>query len=132
MEDFIKKVIGGIGIIPPPICLDAFNRYFESAINADWFDRKSYYEAIFYKESIEHIAIFNEAGSLIEYKMYLPVAYLPEALKNYLESRGEIMNTVLRNKQNSIEYEAIIRDKKMKRRLILLSDMGKLLDEKLL
>lgn len=132
MKDFVKKVVGGNGITPPDNCLDAFNQYFEGAINTDWFDRKTCFEVIFYKDSIEHIAIFDKTGRLLEYKLYLPVNFLPEALKTNLESRGEIMNAVLRNKQNCIEYEVIIRDKEMKRHLILLSDLGKTLDEKLL
>ncbi len=91
---------------------------------------KSYYEAIFYKENLEHIAHFDLSGNLTEYKLFLPKEFLPEAIKSYLESKGEIMNVVLNNKGNCIEYEAIVRDKNLTRSLILLSDLGKILEEK--
>jgi len=130
MEDFLKKMIDGNGIIPPEACLATFNQNFEDAKNVDWFDKEAHYEAIFYRDNLEHIALFTITGELMEYKMYLPVDYLPEAIKNYTESKGEIMNSVLKNKGNTIEYEIIIRDLDLKRHLILMSDLGKVLEEK--
>jgi hypothetical protein len=132
MEDFLKNVIQGSNITPPKVCLKAFNLNFSDAINVDWFNRESYYEAIFYKENLEHIAYFDLSGNLTEYKLFLPKEFLPEAIKSYLESKGEIMNAVLNNKGNCIEYEAIVRDKNLTRSLILLSDLGKVLEEKIL
>jgi len=132
MEDFLKNVIEGNNITPPKVCLKAFNHNFSDAINVDWFNRESYYEAIFYKENLEHIAHFDLSGNLTEYKLFLPKEFLPEAIKSYLESKGEIMNAVLNNKGNCIEYEAIVRDKNLTRSLILLSDLGKILEERIL
>lgn len=130
MDNFIKRVIEGNGITPPDICLESFNLNFENAINVDWFDRKTYFEAIFYKDNLEHIASFDISGTLTEYKLFLPKEYLPEAIKSFLESKGEIMNVVLINKGNSIEYEAIIRDANLIRFLIQLSELGKIIEEK--
>ncbi|HAF29454.1 MAG TPA: hypothetical protein DCG75_10445 [Bacteroidales bacterium] len=130
MNNFVKRVIEGNGITPPIICLNAFNSNFNDTINVEWFDRADHFEAIFYKDNLEHIAIFDLSGSLVEYKLFLPVEFLPEAIKTYLESKGEIMNSVLINKGNTIEYEVIVRDANFTRYLILLSDLGKVIEEK--
>jgi len=44
--------------------------------------------------------------------------------------KGEIMNAVLRNKGNRLEYEIIYRDATLTRFLITLSDLGAVLEEK--
>ncbi len=132
MKDFLKKVTKGIGISPSKICLHAFNQNFKDAINVDWYSKGDYYEAVFYKENLEHIAIFSLSGSLIEYKLYLPEGYLPLPIKNMAETIGEIMNAVMRNKGNMVEYEIIVRDSKLTRHLITLSDIGSLIEEKIL
>ncbi|NJM15147.1 MAG: hypothetical protein HC896_07020 [Bacteroidales bacterium] len=130
MEDFVKRMLDGSGINPPEACLQAFAANFEGAVNIEWWDRGSSFEAIFYRDNLEHIAIFDRTGLLIEYRQFLPAPYLPEAIKTDLEARGEIMNAVLRNKGNSIEYEAIIRDKDLNRFLILMTDLGKVTEER--
>ncbi len=132
MDDFAKKVIEGNGISTPAICSQAFSKHFEDAINTDWFVKGKFYEAIFYKDSIEHIALFDGSGNLIEYRKSLPFALLPEKIKSLVEESGEIMNALLKNKRNSIEYEVILRDKFLKRHLILLTDSGKIINEKIL
>lgn len=132
MHNFIRSVIVGTEISPPPVCAEAFQNHFNNANHTDWYDHGDHYEAIFYKDKSEHIALFTLSGGLLEYKMYLPPGYLPELIKGHLESRGEIMNVVLRNKGNSIEYEAIVRDQELTRFLVVLSDLGRVIDEHLL
>jgi len=120
----------GSGITPSAVCLQAFNQNFENAINVEWFHKKKYFEAVFYKDSLEHIAMFSLNGDLIEYMLYLPEGYLPESIKAKVELKGEIMNTVLRNKGNRLEYEIIYRDTALIRFLMVLSDIGAVLEEK--
>lgn len=132
MEGFLQKVIQGDKFTPPDICLQVLYENFKDAINVEWLHRKTHYEAIFYQDNIEFIAVFSVGGQLEEYKMFLPENFLPETIKSYLESKGEIMNVVLVNKGNCIFYEAIIRSKELTRSLVLLSDLGKVIEEKLL
>ncbi len=132
MDEFLKKVMEGNGITPPENILEIFNQNFKDAVNIEWFNKTTYFEAIFYKENLEYIAIFDKEGEMMEYKMYLPSDYLPWAIKNSVEGKGEIMNAVLKNKGNSICYEIIIRDKSLKRSLILFSDLGKVIEKKVL
>lgn len=130
MKNFLKSVFEGTGISPTKVCLQAFAQNFEKAINVEWYDKKDYFEAIFYKDNIEHIAMFDKTGNLLEYKLYLPEGYLPELIKNKVEAKGEIMNTVMRNKGNKVEYEVIVRDKELNRYVLTLSDVGSLCEEK--
>lgn len=129
MQDFLTYLTEGNGFSPSDNCINAFNSKFEDAVNVEWFDKKTYYETIFYKDQIEHIAIFSVDGELLEYKMLLPTTLLPEAIKESLEKRGELMNIVLINKGNTIVYEAILRDEKLNRFLLLLTDLGKIIKE---
>ena len=128
--NFLRKVIKGTGITPTALCIEAFNLNFRNAVNVEWYNKGDLFEAIFYKDNIEHIALFNTDGILQEYTQYLPEGYLPESMKNILETRGEVMNSVLKNKGNTIEYEVIYRDKELNRYLINFSDIGKVLEEK--
>jgi hypothetical protein len=130
MKDFFKKVIEGVGITPPEVCSDAFSKEFKTASHVEWFDHGDHFEAVFYKDNSEHIAMFDPEGKLVEYKMYLPDGYLPELIKSHLESRGEIMNVVLRNKGNQIEYEAIFRDTALNRYLVVFSSLGQVIAER--
>ncbi|MBN1119206.1 MAG: hypothetical protein JXA77_18495 [Bacteroidales bacterium] len=132
MKKFLKKILVGNGVSPSEVCLQSFNGNFADAVNVEWFSKKGYYEVVFYQNNLEHIAAFSLNGVLLEYRQNLSVEYLPEVIKNIALSKGEIMNSVLKNKGNMLEYELIIRDKFLKRQLILLTDMGEIKEEKAL
>jgi hypothetical protein len=132
MSDFLKNVMEGNGISPSEICLQSFNQHFKNAINVEWFNKDDLYEAIFYQNNLEHIAIFSLSGVLTEYRQNLPADYLPEPIKKIALENGEIMNSVLKNKGNSLEYEIIIRDKQLIRYLLIISDVGKIIENTVL
>jgi len=127
MDEFLRKVIEGDGSRPPAACLDAFKNKFRDALNVEWHAREDYYEAVFYKNKLEHVAVFTPSGVLSEYKFMLPEGYLPGKIIEQLKNKGEIMNTVLRNKGNSLEYEVIILDSDLKRTMMIFSEQGKVL-----
>jgi len=129
MKDFVKKVVEGDGVSPSEVCLHSLNQNFENAINVEWYKRENQFEAVFYRNDLEHIAIFSLSGSLTEYRLNLPADYLPDPIKKTASSRGEIMNSVMRNKGNRLEYEVIIRDSDLNRHLITLSDLGSIMEE---
>ncbi len=130
MEDFVRKVIEGDGCTPPTTCTVAFNNKFSNALNVDWYSRGEYYEAVFYKNNLEHVAVFTQSGVLSEYKLLLPEGYLPGKIIDFLKEKGEIMNAVLRNKGNSLEYEVIVMNSEMKRMMIVFSEQGKVLNSR--
>lgn len=130
MDDFVKRVITGDGCIPPDKCIIEFDNKFLNATNVEWFARGEKYEAVFYMNKLEHIALFTPEGHLSEYKLMLPEPYLPGRIIDFLKNKGEIMNAVLSNKGNSIEYEVIIMDSSIKRSIFVFSEQGKVLMNK--
>ena len=127
MEDFVRKVIKGDGCIPPKVCMDAFENKFSTAINVEWYSREGNFEAIFYKNKLEHVAVFSPSGELTEYKLMLQAEYLPVGITDIVKKKGEIMSAVLKNKGNALEYEVIVMDRNMTRNLLLFSEQGRVL-----
>jgi hypothetical protein len=130
MKDLLNRIFGKDGITPPAECLDSFSQNFEDARSVEWFLREDHYESIFYKNELEYIALFSLTGSLLEYRKTLPVALLPEAIKQTALSRGEIMNSLIRNKGNTLEYEVIIRDGNLTRYVVVFSELGDIVEER--
>ena len=130
MHNFLKKILKGNGIAPPEVCLQSFYDNFADAVDVEWTAKKNHYEAIFYRNNLEFIVLFTLKGKLTEYRQKLPVEFVPEAIKSIVLMKGEIMNAVLKNKGNLLEYEFIIRDKLLQRHLLIISDIGDLIEEK--
>lgn len=124
MKVFLKKIFEGSGVIPPFACLQSLNENFSDAVNVDWYKREDNYEVLFYRNMQEHIALFNLNGDLLEYRQNLSLECLPENITKNAMAKGEIMNSVLRNKGNLLEYELIVRDSDLRRHLVLFSETG--------
>ena len=120
----------GDGLETTEACLISFRENFDQAVNVEWFQKEGKFEVIFYKNHIEHLAVFQPGGELLEYQQNLSKEYLPEHIKKLSLRSGEIMNSILRNKGNRLEYEIIVRDPQMMRYLLLISDNGTLLEER--
>lgn len=132
MKNFLKKVIEGNGISPSQVCLKSFDDNFSEAVNVEWFNREGGYEASFYRHNREHLAVFSLNGVLLEYRQDLTPEHLPGSVRNLSLSMGEIMNAVLRNRGNMLEYEIIIKDTASHRHLVLITDVGELIEDKIL
>jgi len=130
MNEFAKNIRKGHGMTPSASCIQAMKENFADAINVEWFSKKENYEAVFYRNKLEHIALFTQQGILLEYRQNLSTAYLPEFIKAMALQKGEIMNALLINKGNSFEYELIVRDKSLNRHLLLITDAGDLKEER--
>jgi hypothetical protein len=130
MEKFFTSLIKGLSAMPPEEISRSLYANFPEALNIEWYKKEDVYETIFYKDSIEYIALFDNQGVLLEYKMNLPHVFMPEKIKTELEKIGEIMNVVLINKGNCITYEVILRDTELKRSLLLLNEWGDILTTK--
>jgi hypothetical protein len=131
-KNFLENILEGAGFQPPISCEQSFSENFEGAVNVEWSENEDYLEAIFYKENLEHIAVFSRDGILQEYRKTLPEGFLPYTIRKQMEVHGEIMNRVLINKGNTLNYEVIVRDKMQQRHLFLLDDLGILIREKAL
>ncbi|MBN2805086.1 MAG: hypothetical protein JXR22_00365 [Prolixibacteraceae bacterium] len=130
MNNFLKKLFNQSPFVPPELVLHQLSEKFPGVINVEWNKSGNQFEAIFYKDQLEYIALFSKDGELTEYKMSLSEELLPAQIKQNLISKGEIMNAVLTNKGNAITYEVIIRDNKLIRYVLLLNETGNILQEK--
>ncbi|QSE96492.1 hypothetical protein [Fulvivirga lutea] len=128
-EGLIKALIKQ-GINPPKACAKAFEEQFNGSTSVEWFEQGAVYEAIFYKDDLEHIALFHKNGQLIEYRRTVPQGFLPHSIRQLILEKGEIMNRVLLNRGNEILYEVIYRDSDHVRFMILLTDLGQVIEHK--
>ncbi len=132
MMNFFSKIFKGSLFSPPEIIKIALKERFHDVINIEWNKNGDTFEAIFYKDNIEYIAIFNISGLLLEYKMFLPEGFLPGNIKSVLNKKGETMNAVMINKGSSVTYETIYRDKELIRYLLVFNELGVIIEEKIL
>jgi hypothetical protein len=109
-----------------------FTEKFPDAKNVEWEKKKTFSEAIFYLNDIEHIARFSDKGILEEYRKNLWPDELPENIKTSGATFGEIMNGIVIYRDDEILYELIIRNDKLDRFEYLFDNNGKVLKSELL
>lgn len=129
MNEFHERFIAGTGIDPPREVSEAFQKLFREVVNLEWYNTGEGYEAVFYQEEVEHLALFDKEGKFMMYKLYLPEMLLPERILSGIREQGEIMNAVLTNRKHCIRYELIVKDNLQRRKMLVLSEMGKVLEE---
>lgn len=130
--NFFSKIFKGSDFLPPEKIDKLLKQSFQEAKNVEWSINGDYYEAIFYKNSFEYIALYNKSALLLEYKVFLAEYYLPQVIKEKLINKGEIMNVVLINKGNSIGYEIIYRNTALVRFMIVFDELGAFVAERML
>jgi hypothetical protein len=130
MEQLFNKLFVGDTVNPPAHVKQKIYDRFENPVNIDWYLKNDVYEAIFYEKSREHIARIDEHGTLLDYKINLPVDALPEKIKEISGSKGEIMNVVSIHNNRDISYELIVRNAQQKRYIIKISGSGKITEKK--
>ncbi len=111
-------------IIPSEEVEAAMVKHFANAVNIEWFFENGAYETIFYLDNKEYIAKFDRKGKLIDYKINLPLDLLPQTIEKSLDPEKELMNLVEIHIDNTIFYEAILRNKQLVRFVALFSEKG--------
>ena len=132
MAEFLKRMMDDGQCEPPDSCLAAFRNAYPGATGAEWHHTNDCFESVFYEDKLEHIARFDANGKLLDHKVFLPDMLLPAKIRKLVAGRGEIMNAVLINKGNRIEYEVIVRDAQLNRKLVSFSQSGRPLGERAL
>jgi len=132
MEKLFKNLITGNTVNPPEHIIETIYNEFENPINIEWYIKNDIYEAIFYENNTEHIARINSNGILLDYRINLPLDFLPGKIKTSVELKGEIMNVVSIYDTKVVSYEIIIRDPKLNRYLIFVNNKGIVIEERLL
>lgn len=132
----MNKLLKNIFLTPfkhiPEKVKEVLRAQFPEALNVEWDFKNKVYEAVFYVNEVEFIAMISEGIGIIEYKQNLRIDELPAHITKECVSSGEIMNAIAITKEAAIFYEVIVRDKKMVRSALLLNESGKLLENKLL
>jgi len=123
---FIKIFRSQPGNIPEHV-KTGLSRYFPDAINIDWEHKKNIFEAVFYLNDVEHIARFSKKGELIEFKKNLWINELPKTITDKCKKEGEIMNIIAINRGKNQFFEVIIRDLRLKRKLLLFDQSASLI-----
>ena len=130
VDAFFKSFLEGSSITAPDIVLGAFASIFPEAFNIEWLRNGDLYEAIFYDKDVEKIAKFNTKGSWLETGINREVNLIPLTIKSEAEKFGEIMNSIEFKTTDSRKFEIIVRDSRMNRFLLIISDSGDLINNR--
>lgn len=103
---------------------------FPNAVNVEWDVKKGIYEAIFYLDDVEHIALISADGRLKEYKKNLWPNELPEKITAECNQLGEIMNAIVIFEDGKKFFEVIVRDSSLKRKLLLFDESAALIESR--
>lgn len=128
LKNFFQKIISGNKtIVTPPAVKLALEKRFDNPLNTEWTKIGDQYEAVFYKDELEHIARFDETGLLLSLKVNLPLEKVPALIHKTAQSYGELMNVIAIFHEDSVGYELIVRDEKLTRFSMLLNADGEVI-----
>jgi len=131
LNPFRKIVMAAVVRVPATV-RDGFNATFKGAKNIEWSRHRGLFEVIFYHEEKEMIARFDREGTLLEYRINLQLSAIDHSVRGKASSEGEIMNCIEVHSLDEVRYEFIVRDKKLKRYLLLTDIEGnRIMKEKL-
>ncbi len=126
---FLKIISGSKGTAIPPPVREAFNQQFDNPLNTEWSKVEDHYEAVFYKDELEHIARYKATGNFINLKVNLHLSAVPARVQETAQTHGELMNAIAIHENDLIEYELIVRDEELVRYFLLVSANGKVIDK---
>ena len=130
MKEHIIKFVEDVGVTAPEACVESLRESFKDAQSVEWLKTSAGFEAIFYKNNQEYIALFEPTGKLLEYRYAISDEYLPGNIFEICKTKGEIMNRVLLNRGNELLYEIIYRDKDLNRFMFVITDYGEIVSHR--
>ncbi|PTN08817.1 hypothetical protein [Mangrovibacterium marinum] len=113
----------------PPVVLTRFNQQFEHPLNVEWQKIGDQFEALFYKNELEHIARYAPTGEMTNLKVNLPLEQLPENIEAEAKKHGELMNVIRIENGKILKFELIVRDRQMNRYFLLISHEGEVIEK---
>jgi hypothetical protein len=129
MKNILGKIFKFTSVSLPPKVKDSFFDKFGGSLNVEWLRTDDFYEAIFYREEIEHIAHFDSTCKLLNLKKNLPIHTTPDHIKKKAALHGELMNVIEISEEEIVGYELIIRDEALIRFSLLLNERGGLIQK---
>ena len=125
----MKNILHSKNVDLPEKVKTSFDDCFYNPLNVEWFELNDKFEAVFYEDELEKIAMFNTDGELLEEKVNLGIELLPARVKMVARNHGELMNSIRIKRKQDILFEIIYRDKAYERYLLLLDIEGKILNK---
>lgn len=128
MKNFFQKLFTGSREteVPKVVKLN-FEERFSQSINVEWQKVDGQFEAVFYRDDLENIAIFEKDGTMICLKTNLPLTALPENVAQNARKEGELMNAIQIECTGELEFELIVRDESLVRYFLLIDEKGQIL-----
>lgn len=123
-NNFFKFLFQQKSNLPTKEIFTIFTKMFPKAKNVEWFLKNGNFEAIFYEDDIEKIAEFDKEGYCLLKKTNLNPLFFQGKIKEIAEKYGEIMNTIKIEKENTIQFEIIVRDMELTRFELILDEYG--------
>lgn len=125
---FLKILSGSKGTSIPQTVKEAFIRQFDNPLNTEWTKTDSHYEAVFYKDELEHIASYKRNGEFLNLKINMPLNSVPDPIQKTAKAHGELMNAIAIHQQHTVHYELIVRDRELTRYFLLVTSSGQVLE----
>jgi hypothetical protein len=130
VKNFLNKILkGSMGENVPALVKDAFNKQFDNPLNPEWVKAREYYEAVFYKNELEHLARYLANGELESLKINMPLEEVPENIRGTAKKHGELMNAIAIHHHDLTTYELIVRDRDLIRYSLLLDLSGEVIEK---
>jgi len=130
VKNFFHKILSGNkNTHIPAIVKESFTRKFEDPLNTEWNKAGECFEAMFYKDEMEHIARYTAQGELTCLKINLPLDSLPAIITQTASTHGELMNAISISCETAPKFELIIRDAELNRYYLLLSAEGEVIEK---
>lgn len=129
MKNILSKILKFSSVSLPAKVKNSFFEKFGDSLNVEWLKTDDFYEAIFYRDEIEHIARFDSTGKLLNLKRNLPIHSTPDHIKTKAADHGELMNVIEISEDEIVGYELIIRDEELIRFSLLLNEKGGLIQK---
>ena len=130
MQNILSRIFSINKIRPPKAVLLSFIEHFGDSINIEWHREDKNYEAVFYINDMEHIALFAPDGSVLEKKRNLVLAEALPAISGQARAIGEMMNLIQIERGDVTFFEVIARDLYLDRYYLLLEASGTILEQK--
>jgi len=125
VKNFFQKILSGNKSIQVPATVKAnFAQQFVEPLNIEWHKTGEQFEAVFYKDDLEHIARYKADGEMTCLKINLPLDGIPETIRTAARAHGELMNVISILCDETQKYEVIVRDAELNRYFLLISPNG--------
>ncbi len=130
MQNILSKIFTSNKTKPPKAVLRSFEIDFGQPINVEWHKDAENFEAVFYIDEREHIALFAPDGHIVVQKTNLLLTSAPLPVAAQAKNIGEMMNLIKMVRNGIINFEVIARDLYLDRYYLLLDEDGQILEKR--